>query len=102
MRRTLFAVLALWSITGAAQTMFKCTDAQRRITYSSESCDKLGLKDAGPVADRVTSMPFTQSSKPAARKESAKAPAPRDKDAAEAGGGTQVKPVNPLIEKLLK
>jgi hypothetical protein len=102
MRGAFLLLLWLWSATGAAQTMYKCTDAQRRITYSNEPCDKQGLKDAGPVADRVTSMPFT-APQPAARKDSAKAPAPRSQDDAEAGrGAAQVKPAGPLIENLLK
>lgn len=103
MRRVLFALLALCSVTAAGQTMYKCTDAQRRITYSNETCEKQGLKDAGQVADRTTSMPFTPPAKPAARKDSAKASALRSQDDAEVGrGGAQVKPVNPLIDTLLK
>ena len=83
--------------------MYKCTDAQRRITYSSEACEKLGLKDAGPMADRVTSMPFTEPPKSGARKDAAKAPAAKSQDDAEVSrGGTQVKPVVPLLEKLAK
>ena len=91
MRRALLAFLALWAVDGAAQTTYKCTDAQRRVTYSSEACEKQGLKDAGPVADRVTSMPFTVPPKPAPRTD----PAPRTEP-------SSIKPVNPLIEKLLK
>jgi hypothetical protein len=103
MRVAWLLVLALWSAAGAAQTMYKCTDAQRRITYSNEACEKLGLKDAGKVPDRVTSMPFAPPPRPAASKEAAKAPAPRDKDDADVGrGGAQIKPVVPLLEKLLK
>ncbi len=65
MRRTLFAILALCSAGAAAQTtMYKCTDAQGRITYSNEACDKQGLKDAGPVPDRVTTMPSDAASLP--------------------------------------
>ena len=105
MGRALFAILVLYSASGAAQTMYKCTDAQGRITYSNETCEKQGLKEAGKVADRVTTMHFTEPAKPAARKDAAKAPPAQGKDDEEAGrggGGTQVKPVNPLIEKLLK
>jgi len=102
MRRVLFATLALWAAASTAQTMYKCTDAQRRITYSSEPCDKLGLKDGGPVADRTTSMPFTPPPKPAARSDSAKE-APRPKGDADVGrGGTQITPIVPLLEKLTK
>ena len=57
-------VLLLWAASGAAQTMYKCVDEQRRITYSNITCEKQGLKDGGPVADRTTSMPFTEPAKP--------------------------------------
>jgi uncharacterized protein DUF4124 len=67
-------LLCLWAPVCAAQTMYKCTDSQRRITYSNEACEKQGLKDAGPVVDRTTSMPFTEPQKPAAGKGPAKAP----------------------------
>ena len=68
--------------------MYKCTDEQRRITYSNETCEKQGLKDAGPVVDRVTSVPFTEPPKPAARKDG-----PKDvpKDAAKAPAEKQSK-----------
>lgn len=108
MRGVLLLLLWLWSAAAAAQTMYKCTDAQRRITYSSEACEKQGLKDAGKIADRVTSMPFTAPPKPAtgkdaAGKDTAKAPAAQKNDDAETSrGATQIKPVNPLIEKSLK
>jgi hypothetical protein len=82
MRAAILVLLSLWSVAGLAQTtMYKCTDAQKRITYSNEACEKLGLKDAGTVADRVTSMPFTEPPKPAARKD---APKDAPKDAAKA------------------
>jgi len=95
------AWLACWAPSSAAQTMYKCLDAQRRITYSNLTCEKQGLKDAGPVADRVTSMPFAPAQKPAPRAEPVKPPAARDE--AEVGrDGAQIKPVSPLIDKLLK
>jgi len=82
-----------------------CTSAPtrgQRVTYSSEACEKLGLKDAGPVVDRSTSMPFT-SPQPAARKDSAQESAPRPRGDADAGrGGTQITPIVPLLEKLSK
>jgi hypothetical protein len=102
MRGTLFLVLTIWSATSAAQTMYKCTDAQQRITYSNETCEKQGLKDAGIVPDRVTTVPFTEPPKPASRKDAAKAPAPREGDEEAGRGGAQVKPVVPLLEKLSK
>ncbi len=88
--------------------MYKCLDGQRRVTYSNIACDKQGLSDAGPVADRVTSMPFTAPPKPRpAAAPAAAAPAPGKPpgmaNEAEVGGAAaQVKPVVPLIEKLAK
>ena len=48
--------------------MYKCQDAQRRVTYSNITCEKQGLQDAGPVADRTTSLPFTEPPKAAPSK----------------------------------
>ena len=101
MRVALVALLALCSVSADAQTMFKCTDAQRRITYSNEACDKQGLRDAGKIADRVTTMPFTAPQKPAARKETDTAPASGD-DVETVQRGARIKPVVPLLEKLAK
>lgn len=101
MRAALLAILLCWATTGAAQTTYKCTDTQRRITYSNEACDKQGLTDAGKVADRVTTMPFTPPPKPAATSAAAKPPASKD-DVETVQRGTQIKPVVPLLEKLAK
>ena len=72
MRGALFAILALLAANAAAQTTYKCTDAQGRVTYSSVACDKLGLKDAGPVADRTTTMPLGPAPKSASKGPAAK------------------------------
>jgi hypothetical protein len=73
MRGVSFVLLVLWSAASGAQTtMYKCVDAQRAITYSNIPCAKQGLKEAGTVSDRVTSMPFTAPPKPAPRAEPAK------------------------------
>lgn len=72
MRGFVFLFGLLWAASGAAQTAasttttYKCADEQRRITYSNVPCEKQGLRDAGPVADRTTSMPFTAPAKSAA------------------------------------
>ena len=95
------ALVACWAPGNAAQTMYKCVDDQRRVTYSNIACEKQGLKDADPVADRVTSMPFTAPPKPAPRADPVKPPAARD-DAEVGRGPAQVKPVSPWIDKLLK
>ena len=84
-----------------AQTMYKCLDG-RSVTYSNTPCEKLGLKKAGEVADRVTTLP---SLAPAA----AKAPAAKSAPAGTVPGNevdlpktSTTRPVNPLIEKLSK
>ena len=58
MRALLLLLLCAWAPIGAAQTMYKCLDESRRITYSNVPCDKQGLKDGGAVADRTTTMPL--------------------------------------------
>ena len=101
-------LLWTWSAAGAAQTMYKCLDEGRRVTYSNVPCDKQGLKDGGAVADRTTTMPLGPLPKPAA-----KPPVSKDaKDAKDAKNskddvetiqrGAQIKPVVPLLEKLAK
>jgi hypothetical protein len=103
MRTGLFLALVLWAASSAAQTMYKCLDANRRVTYSNETCAKQGLTDGGQVADRVTTMPFTQPPKPAATGAlpTVKVPVPPADDARD-GSTARIKPVNPLIEKLAK
>ena len=102
MRTAALALLALLSVHAFAQT-YKCVDENKRVTYSNTSCDKQGLKDAGPVADRLMTVPAAQAPKAAPRKDAGKAP-PRttaeDMDEGRLGAG--VKPVVPLMEKLAK
>ena len=111
--------LAAGSPESLAQTMFKCKDGGGRITYSNAACEKQGLKAAGAVADRSTtlSMPPLPSSPPRNRvpdpasapaqaSPSAQATAPNPPAAGDEFEGrkapAQVKPVNPLIERLLR
>jgi len=97
--RLRFALLAsVWSAATLAQstlpTTYKCVDERRQVTYSNVVCEKQGLRDAGPVADRTTTMPFTEPPrKPAPKPE---ATPPRQESS------PQIKPVSPLIEKLVK
>lgn len=99
MRAAFLAILMLWTAHAAAQTTYKCTDAQRRVTYSNEACEKQGLRDAGPIADRVTSMPFAAPPKPEARKETARPLTPREREERDSGGGAQIKPNLPAPDK---
>ena len=71
MHALLLALLAALPAAALAQT-YKCVDAQKRVTYSNTTCDKQGLRDAGPVADRVMTVPATEMQKGAPRKEPAK------------------------------
>jgi hypothetical protein len=75
MRSAAFALLALLAAQAQAQT-YKCVDAQKRITYSNTACDKQGLQDAGPVADRIMTVPAVETRKPAVRPEPPKTVAP--------------------------
>ena len=110
MRVVGFLLCWFWAAAVLAQTMYKCVDGKRRVTYSNISCEKQGLQDAGSIADRTTSMLFTDPPKPAASTErpdaaktAVKPPASGAADEAETGrGAAQVKPVSPLIEKLTK
>lgn len=70
MRTRLLLALTVLPAVALAQT-YKCVDEQRRITYSNLPCDKQGLKDAGPVADRVMTVPAVQVPKPEPKKEPA-------------------------------
>ena len=72
MRAVFLLILSLCSANAAAQTMYKCLDEGRRVTYSNIACDKQDLQDAGTVADRSTTMPFVPTQKLSPRPESAK------------------------------
>jgi uncharacterized protein DUF4124 len=104
MRAILVLLLPLWSAAALAQTMYKCVDNRQQVTYSNIVCDKQGLKDAGPVADRTTTMPLGPPPvppKPAAGAAGAKPPASKD-DVETVQRGAQIKPIVPLLEKLTK
>jgi hypothetical protein len=98
------ALMSFWMAGSDAQTMYKCVDGQKRVTYSNIACEKQGLKDAGPVADRTTTMPFGPAQKAAPRTAPA---APAGQETTKGGGedrgaASQVKPASPPIEKPAK
>lgn len=84
MRVVWFLLLWFWAAASLAQatqttpTMYKCLDDRRQVTYSNIACDKQGLKDGGPVADRTTSMPFTEPPKAAPSKPAPTPPLPSE------------------------
>lgn len=83
-----------------AQSLYKCADATGRITYASEACEKQGLKEVGPVRDRTTVVPGSPAAKAGAQDARPAEKKAGDPDAP--GRAATVKPINPLIEKLLR
>ena len=86
--------------SAAAQPLYKCADASGRITYASEACERQGLKEVGPVRDRTTVVPGSPAAKAGAQEAR-----PAEKKGGEPdapGRAATVKPVNPLIEKVLR
>ena len=102
------AVLAtVWPPAAMAQTeVYKCGDG-KSITYSSTPCEKLGLTSAGAVRDRMTVI---NNSPPAAKQDASKGQEAAKPQATTADTDEQrarkaasvIKPVNPLIDRLLK
>ncbi len=85
----------------AAQPVFKCLEG-KSVTYSNTPCEKLGLKAAGEVPDRVTTLPSGAPSM-AAGAGPAKPPAGAvPGNEVDLPKTSTTRPVNPLIEKLAK
>lgn len=84
-----------------AQETFKCRDKAGGVVYSNERCEKQGLRDGGPVRERLTTMPATS---PTGNPPAAKGARPARKDEAEDATRTppRIQPINPLIEKIAK
>lgn len=70
--RCIALAAALLACPGAWAQTYKCLDAAGKVTYSSTTCDLLGMRDAGEVRDRVNTAP---AQKVAPRPASASAPA---------------------------
>lgn len=95
------AALAAGSLTAAE--LSKCLDRSGHVTYSSERCEVQGLKSAGPIRERTTVIPAPgTSARPAARDFVQKEAAGKDAGGELRASPVQIKPVNPLVEKLLK
>ncbi len=48
---------ALLAAGASAGELNKCVNGSGAVTYTSETCAKEGLKDAGPIRERLTTMP---------------------------------------------
>ena len=98
----LSGALAALPAASEAQPMYKCLQGNA-VTYSNTACEQLGLKSAGVVQDRITTMPLGAPAQ-------AKGPSASGKPQSAAGKENEidlpktssVKPVNPLIEKLVR
>lgn len=97
-----FALLLFYLPAHAESTANKCTDG-KNITYANMPCEKLGLKYVGPVKDSVIVVPAIQDPKKSLSKNSGKKHSEKDLDPEkDASGSGSIKPVSPLIEKLLQ
>lgn len=101
------AVLAFCiPIAHADSTANKCTDG-KHITYANMPCEELGLKSAGPVKDAVTVVPAIQKPKMPVSEDSKKQHYEKNdvREADDTGAGApddqKIKPINPLIEKMM-
>jgi hypothetical protein len=91
-------------IDATAQSVFKCRQGNA-VTYSNTPCEKLGLKSGGEVRDRITTVPGTkpQSAPAAAHGAGGKLPPGTiPGNEIDMPKSSTIKPVNPMIEKLLK
>jgi hypothetical protein len=98
MAARLAALVLLAAAAPYAAAVNKCVDPGGHVTYTSLSCEKEGLKPAGVVKERMTVMPVVAT--PAA-------PSKRDKQARQRSDDEipplpTVKPVNPMVNQLLK
>jgi hypothetical protein len=94
----------------AEARMNKCTDG-KQITYTTEPCEKTGLSSAGPIKDAVTVMPAAPKPQKDSSEKSGKEHGENyvsgskahmnDDSGADVSRETTIKPVSPLVEKLL-
>lgn len=59
----LAASTALFAASAQAQT-YKCRNAAGKVTYTSQECRNLGLRDAGEVADKLNVTPAVRPNYP--------------------------------------
>lgn len=101
----LLAGLVLFlSVYPASAAAYKCTDMKgKNITYATQPCDELGLTSAGTVKDTVTVMPATPVEKPSEKASEKGIQRMINDDSGEdtARKDSTIKPVNPLVQKML-
>jgi hypothetical protein len=94
----LAALFLLAAAAPYAAAVNKCVDPAGRVTYTSLTCEKEGLKPAGVVRDRMTIMPVVAT--PIAVSKQGSQTRERGED--EMPHLPTVKPVSPAIDLLLK
>lgn len=102
------AVLALLlpRLVLAQAGLSKCTDGNR-ITYSSTTCDTIGLKTAGQINDRLTIIPAMDALRkppavpPAAQQMSQPAQTASMKET-DMPRGAGIQPINPMVQGLIR
>jgi hypothetical protein len=100
MRTAMIASLMAYSVAADAQVTYKCTDSARKITYSNIRCENQGLQPAGDVRDRITVLPAQSSPAPSRQRPRGEGKGAEEREPQ--GSGTQIKPANPLLERLPK
>ena len=97
-------VFSCYPLALAEAATNKCTDG-KQVTYANLPCEELGLKPAGLVRDRVTVVPAAPKPKKIPTESSStdsNQPDDRGEGEVAASGRGQIKPINPLIEKLTR
>ena len=95
-------LMAAASCPAGAQSLYKCVK-DKAVTYSSTPCEQLGLRPGGEIQDRVTTMPLGQPGQktvPVTRPRSGTASGQENE--IELPRTSTLRPVSPLIEKLVK
>ena len=101
------AIFFCYPISSVEAAMNKCTDG-KQITYTTEPCEKAGLNSAGPIKDAVTVMPLIPKTQDGPSEKSGKDNGGgngifrNDNSGADTHREVTIKPVNPLVNKMLE
>lgn len=100
------AIILFLPFVDAQATTYKCLEG-RKVTYANMPCEELGLTSVGPVKNKVSVMPATPVAK-SSPTDSGKQDQPVEQDTAKNDSDdgripkdTGIKPVNPLVKKML-
>jgi hypothetical protein len=96
------------TISDAQAGLNKCTDG-KQITYTTEPCEEAGLSSAGPIKNAVTVMPLLPKTPKDPAEKPGKGlgegqdtpPSKREVSDADIPREATIKPVSPLVNKML-